>query len=79
MIRPLLAFAIAVSTVSPAAAQTAPPELMAYPELVLINGQVLTVDAQFAVAEAVAVRDGRILAVGSSAEIRRLIAPDAND
>ncbi len=48
---------------------------MAYPTLVLINGQVLTVDAQFAVAEAVAVRDGRILAVGSSAEIRRLVGP----
>src|SRR5687768_11053321 len=75
MMRLLLAFAIAVSTVSAVAAQSAPPELVAYPELVLINGQVLTVDAQFAVAEAVAVRDGRILAVGSSAEIRRLIGP----
>lgn len=61
-----------------AAAQTppaVPAELLAYPDLVLLNGQVLTVDAQFSVAEAVAVRDGRILAVGSTADIRRLIGP----
>jgi predicted amidohydrolase YtcJ len=52
-----------------------PVELLAYPNLVLFNGKVLTVDAQFTIAEAVAVRDGRVLAVGSNAEIRRLIGP----
>ncbi|MGH9386587.1 MAG: amidohydrolase [Vicinamibacterales bacterium] len=52
-----------------------PAELLAYPTLVLYNGKILTVDAQFTIAEAVAVRDGRVLAVGSSADIRRLIGP----
>jgi predicted amidohydrolase YtcJ len=52
-----------------------PPELLAYPQLVLVNGKVLTVDANFTVAEGVAVRDGRIMAVGSTAEIKRLAGP----
>ena len=61
----------------PAAAQVqpVPPELLAYPNLVVVNGKVLTVDPQFSVAEAVAIRDGRILAVGTSADIRRLVGP----
>ncbi len=41
-------------------------------DTVLVNGKVLTGDAAFSVREAVAVRDGRILATGSSAEIRKL-------
>src|SRR6185436_15426349 len=57
-----------------ACAQT-PPELIAYPSLVLYNGKILTVDAQFSVAEAVAVRDGRILAVGTNDQVKRLIGP----
>jgi predicted amidohydrolase YtcJ len=52
-----------------------PPQLVVYPTLVLYNGKVLTVDRGFTVAEAVAVRDGRILAVGTSDEIKRLIGP----
>ena len=40
---------------------------------VLINGQVLTVDANDAVAEAVAIGGGRILAVGTTADIRSWI------
>ena len=42
-----------------AAGAQVPPELVAYPSLVLYNGSVLTVDRAFTVAEAVAVRDGR--------------------
>lgn len=41
-------------------------------DIVLLNGKVLTVDANFSTREAVAVRGERILAVGSSARIRRL-------
>ena len=55
--------------------QPVPPELLAYPNLVVVNGKVLTVDPQFSVAEAVAMRDGRILAVGTNDEIRRLVGP----
>jgi predicted amidohydrolase YtcJ len=54
---------------------TIPQELVKYPELVLVNGQVLTVDKAFTVAQAVAVRDGKILAVGRDADIRRLAGP----
>jgi predicted amidohydrolase YtcJ len=43
------------------------------PDLVLINGKILTMDASSSIAEAIAVRDGKILAVGSSASIKALI------
>ena len=53
-----------------------PPELVSYPTLILFNGKVLTVDDQFTIAEAVAVRDGRILSVGTTADIKRLAGPE---
>lgn len=67
-------FVLFAMSVQPVAAQT-PPELLAYPSLVLYNGKVLTVDDAFTVAEAVAVRDGRVLAVGTTEAIKRLIGP----
>jgi hypothetical protein len=67
--------AAAQSAAPPAQGAAVPPEILAYPDLVLFNGQVLTVDEQFTIAEAVAVRDGRVLAVGSNAEVRRLAGP----
>jgi predicted amidohydrolase YtcJ len=45
---------------------------MAPPDLVLLNGKVLTVDAKDTIAEAIAVRGGRIIAVGRSAEVAKL-------
>lgn len=42
------------------------------PDLVLLNGRVITVDRAFSVAEAVAVTGERITAVGSTARIRAL-------
>jgi predicted amidohydrolase YtcJ len=44
---------------------TAPPA-----DLVLLNGNVLTVDAKFSRAAAVAIRDGRFVAVGSNEDVR---------
>ena len=41
-------------------------------DLILVNGTVVTVDSQTPRAEAVAVRGDRIMAVGSTADIRRL-------
>jgi predicted amidohydrolase YtcJ len=52
-----------------------PSELIKYPELILLNGQVLVVDKEFTVAEAVAVRDGKILTVGTTVDLRRLAGP----
>jgi hypothetical protein len=45
------------------------------PDLVLLGGKIVTVDADSAVREALAVRDGKVLSLGSTAEIRRLAGP----
>jgi len=42
------------------------------PETVLINGRIVTLDAAGSVREALAVRDGKIMALGRSADIRKL-------
>ena len=42
------------------------------PDLILHNGKIVTVDGGFSIQEAVAVFDGKIVAVGSSAEITAL-------
>lgn len=43
---------------------------------VLVNGKVLTVDADFSVAQAIAISGERILAVGANDEIRGLAGPE---
>lgn len=50
-------------------AQAAPPDVVFY------NGNIVTVDAKDTRAEAVAVKDGRFVAVGSSARVRALAGP----
>ena len=50
-------------------AQNTPPASAA--ESILFNGKFLTVDARDSVAEAIAIREGKILAVGTSAEVMR--------
>ena len=42
-------------------------------DLALVNGKVITVDPAFSVVEAVAVKDGRIQAVGATEDIRELV------
>ncbi len=44
-------------------------------ELVLRNGVVLTVDAQDTVAAALAIRNGRVVAIGSDAVVLKLVGP----
>ena len=56
-------------------AQQVPPELITYPELIVHNANVLTLDAKDTVAQAVAIRDGKFLAVGTNAAIMRLAGP----
>jgi predicted amidohydrolase YtcJ len=72
----IMALVLAAQVSVAFAQDIAPSELIAYPNLVLFNGKVLTVDRQFTIAEAVALRDGKILAVGSNADIRQLIGPN---
>ena len=63
----------------PVASQTSiadlPTEVVAYADTILFNGKVLTADDQFTVAQAAAIRDGKILAVGTSQRILRMAGP----
>ena len=47
-------------------ARAAPP-----PQLILFHGRILTVDSRDSIAEAVAIRDGKIIAIGTDREILR--------
>ena len=49
------------------------------PDLILHGGRIYTVDRDDRVVEAVAIRDGRIVAVGGSDEIRRLAGPGTRE
>lgn len=44
-------------------------------DLVVLSGKIITVDPSFTIAEAMAVRGDRIVAVGTTEQIRRLAAP----
>ena len=46
------------------------------PDLILLNGRIFTLDAENTVAQAVAVKDGRIVAVGGDGEIEALAGPN---
>ena len=59
-----LSIVLAGMFVAPAHAQA--------PDLILVNGKVATVDRENSIREALAVRDGRIVAVGTTAAIRQL-------
>ncbi|MGH9314752.1 MAG: amidohydrolase [Vicinamibacterales bacterium] len=66
--------ALVILTASVAAlAVSAPAEQP--PDLILFNGRIVTVDAAFSYGQAVAIRDGRFVGVGSDADVRRLAGP----
>ena len=48
---------------------SAAPLIAADADLILHNGKIITADASFSIVEAVAVKDGRIVAVGRSADV----------
>jgi len=54
---------------------TLPPEVIAYADTVLHNGKILTADEQFTIAQAVAIRDGKFLAVGPNSRILAMAGP----
>ncbi len=66
-IRAALAAIVAIAAALPARAQNA--------DTILVNGKILTVDRQFSTREAVAIRDGKITAVGSNSEARKQAGP----
>jgi hypothetical protein len=66
-IRAALAAIVAIAAALPARAQNA--------DTILVNGKILTVDRQFSTREAVAIRDGKITAVGSNSEVRKQAGP----
>ncbi len=60
-------------------AQELPPEVLSYADIVLYNAQVLTMDRDqppFTVAQALAIRDSQILAVGEDNRILRMAGPE---
>ena len=65
-IRTLLLYAVTALAAGPLSAQ---------PDMVLLNGKVVTVDDYFSIAQAVAVSGERIAAVGGDTEIRALAGP----
>jgi predicted amidohydrolase YtcJ len=66
----LIVGAIAIgASVLPAVAQQSDPNA---PQVVLTGGKILTLDGQSTIAQALAIRDGKILAVGSDAAIKPL-------
>ena len=67
--RTLAGCAVAFLLAGPATAQAQAPDT------VLVNGKVVTVDRESSIREALAIRDGRILAVGTSTDIRKLAGP----
>ena len=73
----MLVFALSYSQTGfwPVLAQDLPPEVIAYPDIVLSGGRVLIVDDRFSVAEAVAIRGERILAVGDDDRILKMAGP----
>ncbi len=56
--------------------QNIDPRVLAYADMVLYNGKVLTADDQFTIVQAVAVRDGKFLARGTSSDILGLAGPN---
>ena len=61
--RLLLALTLFIFTAGPLAAQI--PDSLA-PDLIIYNGKIITVDDNFSIQEAVAVKDGKIIAVDTA-------------
>ncbi|MBZ5559683.1 MAG: amidohydrolase [Acidobacteriia bacterium] len=66
----ILGIVVAAAAAAIGAVQPAPA-----PETILVNGHIITVDARFSIAQAVAISHGRFTAVGSNTDIRKLASP----
>jgi predicted amidohydrolase YtcJ len=63
----LAALLLSIASALPAAAQA--------PDTVLVNGKIVTLDARSSVQETLAIRDGKIAALGRSSDVRKLAGP----
>ncbi len=78
-LRVALVLLIALVTQKGAFSQQAlPPEVIAYADRVLYNGKILTADDRFTIVQAVAIRDGKFLAVGQNNRILAMAGPGTN-
>jgi predicted amidohydrolase YtcJ len=68
MLKPLLLGLMSAAVGAAVAAQAQQPPA----DVVLTNGKIITVDGKFTIAQAVAIRGDRFVAVGSNADINRL-------
>ncbi len=66
--------AILVALAVASAVSTLPAQQPA-PDVILSNGKIITVDERFTIAQAVAIRGDRIVAVGTDAEVAKLASP----
>ena len=71
----LLIAAFALLATLTASAQQVPEILISYPDMILVNGKVITMDDRQPRAEAVVIRDGKFLLVGTTADARKLAGP----
>ena len=71
----VLVFVVGAAMFGGAVSAQVPPELITYPEVIVHNAKVITMDAKDSTAEAVAIRGGKFLAVGTNVAIRRLAGP----
>lgn len=67
--RRLAVLILSIVSIAPAAQAPGPPDT------ILVNAHVVTVDAAFSIAQAVAITGGRFSAVGTDAAIRKLAGP----
>ena len=80
--RKLLSFVLLAGLLAgQARAQNVPPELVSYPDMILHNGKIVTMDDKSnsinpgTIAQAVAIREGKILSVGTNNQVLALKGP----
>src|SRR5262245_43295008 len=74
----LVALFVAVAGCAPTGTRTEAPRAAGEAaDTIIVNGKVVTVDDRFTIAQAVAIKGNRIVAVGSNADIREGAAPGA--
>ena len=71
----LMLFCLAAGSAWGQRGQDLPPEVIAYADIIFYNGKVLTADENFTLEQAVAIRNGKFLAVGNSVRILAMAGP----